>query len=107
MLAKNQILKQVPWDSIIDLADSLSETGMQDAEVAKEIADFLDMVLDFKMIVKGPAGEFLEAIDGHVLLSAITIILKVSKNGKEQRKAKRLAKMKTIASISETIPVKK
>ena len=94
-----KILKEVPWDSIIDLVDVLSDSGLNDGEVAKEVADFLDMILDFKSLVKGPAGQVLEAIDGHVLLAAITVIIKLSKNGKQERKAKRTKILDTLKLV--------
>ncbi len=96
---KAQILREVPWDSIIDLADTLGESGLSDEQVAKEIADFLDLVLDFKLIVKGPAGELLEHVDGHILFAAINIIIKISKNGKDKRKTKRLKKIDNIKKV--------
>ncbi|MGI9554839.1 MAG: hypothetical protein ACR2M6_02590 [Vampirovibrionia bacterium] len=99
MIDKTKILNEVPWTSIIDLADSLSEAGLSDKEIAKQIADFLDMILDFSVLVKGPAGEVLEAIDNHILFAAISIIIKVSKNGKQKRKLKRTEMLKSISSI--------
>lgn len=96
---RNKILKEVPWGKILDLADSLQDAGLTDSEVAKDIADFLDNILDFKSIVKGPAGTVLEAIDGHILLAAITVIIKVSKNGKQERKAKRAKMIDTLKLI--------
>ena len=97
--AKTKILNEVPWESIIDLADSLSEAGLTDQQVAKQIADFLDMILDFNVILRGPAGAVLEAIDNHILFAAITIIIKVSKNGKDKRKHKRSEMLKSISTI--------
>ena len=92
----NPILKHVPWTEILNLADVLSEGGMNDAEVAKEIASFIDQILDFEVLVKGPAGVVLENIDGHILLAAISVIIKLSKGGRDKRKATRHKKFEIL-----------
>ena len=96
------ILKQVPWTEILDLVDTLHEGGLSDADIAKQISEFLDEVLDFNIIVKGTAGHILEQIDGPILLAAISVIIKLSKSGKEKRKQNREMKFKSL-KLSKTI----
>jgi hypothetical protein len=94
----NDILKLVPWDSVLEALDTLAEAGWEKDAALDLVAGLIDKALPLDTLIPGPAGAALEAIDGPVLRAALGLLwtLATSKKGREARKVKRLAASKVV-----------
>ncbi len=69
------ILAQIPVDDVKALAAELLARGTPRAEVVDHLAAFVDDLVDWSKVVKGPAGFFLEASDGPLLKLVVGVIV--------------------------------
>jgi hypothetical protein len=75
-LTVDQLLPALPpLSEIRDLADLLLARGQSPAAVVDDVVRFLDDLIDWASIVKGPAGVALEMGDGPLLRGIVRIIV--------------------------------
>ena len=79
----------LPWQDILDLADTLLEKGVSEEDTINQIAEILDQIVDFSLIFPTPAGKALEAVDHTIFAAALKIAIAFSVKTPEQRKARR------------------
>jgi hypothetical protein len=86
------ILKNIPWNEVLETLDALAEAGWDKDAAIELVAQLLDDALPLDTWVPGPAGEALEAIDGPVLRSVLGLLwsLATNKQGRKARKALRI-----------------
>jgi len=100
MNPKLTILKNIPWDEVLETLDALAEAGWdKDAAIAL-VAQLLDDALPLDAWVPGAAGEALEAIDGPILRAVLGLLWKLATNKKARkvRKAVRIQKLQAKAA---------
>jgi len=91
-----EIIKQIPWDEILDLTDVLMEEGFDKDAALDLAADMLDQLLPLDILLpKG--GKVLEAIDWYILRAALGVVVAfaANKEKREERKERRAAKITT------------
>jgi hypothetical protein len=66
---------QLPADDIRDLAAEMMSRKMGKVDIVDEIVAFVDGFIDWRDIVKGPAGAAMEAGDGPLLRLCIRVIV--------------------------------
>ena len=100
MNPKLAILKNLPWDEILETLDTLAEAGWDKDAAIELVAQLLDDALPLDTWVPGPAGAALEAIDGPVLRAVLGLLwsLATSKKGRTARKAIRIQKLQAKAA---------
>ena len=106
MNAKLAILKNIPWDEVLETLDALAEAGWEKDAALDLVADLLDQALPLDTWIDGPAGAALEAIDGPVLRATLGLLwaLATKKRGRQARKAKRLLKLQAKAAELAAAP---
>lgn len=83
------------WTDAQDLAEDLSEAGDDKAKIAVAVATFLDAIVPLDVLVPGPGGVALEAIDGPAFERVIDALVKAFRRDPERRavrQAKRAAR---------------
>jgi len=100
MNPKLTILKNIPWDEVLETLDALAEAGWDKDAAIDLVAQLLDDALPLDAWVPGPAGEALEAIDGPVLRAVLGLLWKLASNKKARkvRKAVRIQKLQAKAA---------
>jgi hypothetical protein len=100
MNPKLAILKNLPWDEILETLDALAEAGWDKDAAIELVAQLLDDALPMDTWVPGPAGAALEAIDGPVLRAVLGLLwsLATNKKGRTARKALRIQKLQAMAA---------
>lgn len=93
-------LDVLPWEDILDLADTLLERGVSEEETINQIAEILDQIVDFSIIFPTPAGKALEAVDHTIFAAALKIAVTFSLKTPDQRKARRDKLGKKLANFS-------
>lgn len=78
-----EVVKNLPWDEITDLYDALIHAGERPGAAAKQIAQTIDDLIDWRLVVKGPVGVALEAVDFEVIRTAIRLGLVLPRKAKE------------------------
>jgi len=78
------LLKSLPINEIVELAEILSEKGFSEDDTITEISLMVDQMLDFTKILKNnPAvGTAIEAIDDKLIATIIKIDVSVAKTRK-------------------------
>ncbi len=99
MNPKLTILKNIPWDEVLETLDALAEAGWDKDAAIELVAQLLDDALPLDTWVPGAAGEALEAIDGPVLRAVLGLLwtLATNKKGRKARKAVRIKKLQAKA----------
>jgi len=92
MNPKLDILKNIPWNEVLETLDALAEAGWDKDAAIDLVAQLLDDALPLDAWVPGAAGVALEAIDGPVLRAVLGLLwgLATSKKGRKGRKAIRI-----------------
>lgn len=90
-----EVLRGVPWDELADVADELTEAGVDEDDVLREVAEVVDAVVPFNILIPGPIGALLEAKDDEaahrilrVVWAKIKAIVAASRNP-EMREARK------------------
>lgn len=92
-------LELLPWEDILDLADVLLEKGLAEDEVVDQLAEMLDQLVDFSLIIPTPLGKSIELIDKTIFASAIKVAVAFSLKTPEQRKSRREKLGKKLARV--------
>ena len=100
MTPKLTILKNIPWDEVLETLDALAEAGWDKDAAIDLVAQLLDDALPLDAWVPGAAGVALEAIDGPVLRAVLGLLwgLATNKKGRKGRKAIRIQKLQAKAA---------
>ncbi len=69
------VIKHVDITAVGQLAEELLEAGHSRDEIVADVAALVDLALPFPVLVPGPAGLALEALDGPVLLAIIRVVV--------------------------------
>lgn len=96
---QEKILKVIPWDEVLDLADELMDGGMDKDEALDEIASILDTIIPADALVPGPGGALLEIVDGTIIRAALGVVVAfatdpVRRAARKARRAERKAERK-------------
>lgn len=78
-----EIAAHLPWEELTALYEAAIKAGAKPAQAAKEIAQIIDEMVDFRELVKGPVGAALEAIDFEVIRSLIRLGLVLPRKVRE------------------------
>lgn len=64
---------KVPWRRILPHLRELFDAGWNKQEAIDHVADLLDAILVFPVLVPGPAGAALEAVDGTIIKAGLRL----------------------------------
>tara|TARA_Y100000034_G_scaffold75024_1_gene90098 strand:+ start:868 stop:1209 length:342 start_codon:yes stop_codon:yes gene_type:complete len=98
-ISAGEILRALPWEDLLEVADTAMQDGGSAEEVQKALADIIDDAVDFSKIIDGPVGVALEAADGAVITAAIGLVRalagdKEAREARQERRQKRRAERK-------------
>lgn len=80
------VLKHVDIAAVGELAEALLEAGHSRDDIVHDVAGIVDQLLPFSVLVPGPAGLALEAIDGPVLLAIVRLVVVAAERRIKARK---------------------
>lgn len=83
--------RELPWADALAFMSEAVEDGLDAEEAIEAAAMLFDLALAFEAAVPGPAGAFLEAVDGPLIRAGLRLAWKVAqrRQRRQQRKAAR------------------
>jgi hypothetical protein len=79
--AVSEFLKELPWADLRKLYERLLSAGQRPNAAAAAVAEIVDELVDLDVLIPGPVGEVLEAVDRPILRGLIAIGLQFSRRG--------------------------
>ena len=76
---------EMVWAEAQDLAEDLAEAGADKPRAALAVAAFLDAIMPLDVLVPGPAGLALEAVDGAAFQRVILALVGAFERDPERR----------------------
>ena len=89
---------RIIWAEAQDLAADLSQAGTDQALAAAAVATFLDAIVPLDVLVPGPAGLALEAVDGAAFQRVVLALLNAFQPDPARKEARLLRRVERRAA---------
>lgn len=81
-------IKAINSDGTVDTISKLADAGFDRDEIRDALPELIDELVMFNVLIPGPAGAILEAVDGPAIKAIVDILFPVLWRKHEKRRAK-------------------